>query len=115
MYWDETPSPLTSCPGYTSPAGLPLVIQVGSGAGVPVVTAHSFMRGNTPLEHCVFDETTYYNPDSSLQGLGRAILSSRDAIVLLARQPLTANTNYTASVTVDGQTHTWSFTVGNIP
>ncbi len=115
MYWDETPSPLTSCPGYTSPAGLPLVIQVGSGAGVPKVTAHSFVRGSTPLEHCVFDETNYYNPNGSLQGLGRAILSSRDAIILLARQPLAANTTYTASVTVDGLTHTWSFTVGNIP
>lgn len=115
MYWDETPSPLTSCPGYTSPAGLPLVIQVGSGAGVPNVTAHSFLQGSTPLEHCVFDETNYSNPNGSLQGLGRAILSSRDAIILLARQPLAANTTYTASVTVDGRTYTWSFTVGNIP
>lgn len=115
MFWGETPNPLTSCPGYTSPAGLPLMIQIGPGTAVPDVTAHSFFRGSTPLEHCVFDETDYRNPDGSQQGTGRAILGLRDAIILLPRQPLAANTTYTASVTVNGQTYKWSFTVGNIP
>lgn len=29
------------------------------------VTAHSFSQGGTPLEHCVFDETSYMNGSCS--------------------------------------------------
>lgn len=113
LHWGEYPSPLTSCPGYSSPSGLPIILQIGSGNLVPNVTSHSFMQGSTPLEHCVFDETSYSNPDGSQQSLGRGILNSRDAIILIPRNPLTPGGSYTASITVSGQTHTWSFTVSS--
>jgi hypothetical protein len=112
-HWVELPSPLTSCPGYTTPSGLPIVLQIGSGELVPHVTAHSFRRGNTLLEHCLFDETSYINPDSGQQSLGRTILDFRDAIILIPRQPLTPGASYIVSITVNERTHTWSFTVSS--
>jgi len=71
------------------------------------------MQGSTPLEHCVYDETSYTNPDGSDQSLGRSILDARDAIVLIPREPLTPGSSYTVSITVSGQTYAWSFTVSS--
>jgi len=113
LHWGESPNPLTSCPGYTAPAGLPILLQVGPGGLVPDVTSTSFTQSSTALEHCTFDETSYANPDSSLQSLGRSILATRDAIVLIPRAPLMPGTTYTVSVTVDGQNYVWSFTVAS--
>jgi uncharacterized protein YkwD len=115
LHWGGTPDPLTSCPGYTAPAGLPLLIQAGPGDLTPTVTAHDFRAGALPLEHCIFTETTYINPDPAQQSLGRGIMAGRDAIVLIPRQPLTPGTHYTASLTIDGVTHSWTFQVASTP
>lgn len=112
LHWGGYPSPLTSCPGYSAPSGLPLILQIGSGNQTPVVSATSFTQEGRSLEHCVFDETTYRNPDRTQQNLGRSILKARNAIVLVPRVPLSAGATYWASVTVNGQTHAWSFNVG---
>jgi uncharacterized protein YkwD len=112
-HWGEYPSPLTSCPGYQAPTGLPIILQLGSGNQTPLVTGHSFLVGNTSLEHCVFDETSYENPNNTDRILGRAILSARNAIVLIPREPLQPGTSYTVSITTNNQTYTWSFLVGN--
>jgi len=105
------PSPLTSCPGYTTPSGLPLIIQIGSGNLTPVVSATSFTQNGQALEHCAFDESTYVNPDRIQQKLGRTILGARDAIVLIPRSPLSSGSTYTASITANGHTYTWSFSI----
>lgn len=106
------PSTLAGCRGYRAPSGLPVIIQIGSGNLTPVVSATSFAQNGRPLEHCVFDETTYSDPDREQQKLGRSILGARDAIVLVPRFPLTAGATYTASVTVNGHTYIWSFSIG---
>ena len=108
-----SPDPLASCPGYTAPSGLPLILQIGPGNLTPEVSTTSFTQNGRPLEHCVFDETTYRNPDRTQQKLGRGILGARDAIVLVPRAPLTAGTTYTAAVTVNGRRYTWSFSAGS--
>ena len=108
-----SPDPLAGCPGYTTPSGLPLILQVGPGNLTPEVSATSFTQNGQPLEHCVFDETTYRDPDREQQLLGRSILGARDAIVLIPRFPLATGTIYTASVTVNGRRHTWSFSTGS--
>lgn len=105
----EYPDPLSSCPGYSAPAGLPLILQVGPGDLTPQVSSHSFRSGSQELPHCVFDETSYSNPDRSAQFLGRAILNSRDAIVLIPREPLVPGRTYSVSITESGETHQWSF------
>jgi uncharacterized protein YkwD len=107
----EYPNPLASCPGYTAPAGLPILLQLGQGEVVPQVTGHSFKEGNKNLEHCVFDETNYANDSIMVEGLGQNILDSHDAVVLIPRQPLTPGLSYTVSITTNGQTYTWSFEV----
>ena len=71
------------------------------------------MQDATSLEHCLFDETSYTNPSGSTQTTGRNILNGRDAIVLIPKQPLTPGATYTVSITANGQTHAWSFTVSN--
>jgi uncharacterized protein YkwD len=113
-YWGEYPDPLTSCPGYTSPSGLPIILQVGSGALDPVVNSHIFLQDKTPLENCVFTESTYANPDQEAQDLGRAILDYRDAIVLVPREPLASGTTYTVSMVVDGISYTWTFETAGV-
>jgi hypothetical protein len=112
-HFTEYPSPLSSCAGYSTPVGLPIIIQIGPGDVTPKVTAHSFKQGSEPLEHCIFDETTYKNPESATQSLGRAILGSRDAIVLIPKYPLFPGSTYSVSVSVNGKTINWSFTVSD--
>lgn len=107
----ETPSPLTSCPGYATPSGLPVVLIFGGGDPAPVVSEHSFTQGGTPLEHCVFDGTNYVNPDAGWQSLGRSILRGRNAVVLVPRAPLTSGASYTTSITADGKAYQWTFSV----
>lgn len=113
-HWGEWPSPLTSCPGYSEPTGLPILVQIGMGDQTPHVTAHSLRRDGINLEHCVFDETSYTHPDGSSQWVGRSILDGRDAVVLIPRQPLLPGATYDVSLTVNGRTYAWSFTVANI-
>jgi hypothetical protein len=107
----EHPNPLTSCPGYASPSGLPIIVQLGPGHLAPQVSASSFSTGSNQLEHCVFSEVNYNNPNSSEQELGRSILAERDAVILIPRQPLSPGSSYTVSIAVDGQTYTWTFEV----
>jgi hypothetical protein len=111
----EGPDPLTSCPGYVAPSGPPLILQLGTGSITPSVTASSLLRNGTPVEHCVFDETNYVNPDPGSQSLGRAILDGRDAIVIMPRNTLVVGATYQASVTSNAQTTTWTFTVTSGP
>lgn len=112
LHWGETPDPLTSCPGYTAPVGLPITLQLGSGNITPSVTAHSFTTASgTALEHCVFDETNYYNPSDYEQYWIRSILDQRDAIVLIPKEPLSPGETYKVSITTNGKTYAWSFKV----
>ncbi|MGH2538334.1 MAG: hypothetical protein ACRDHL_13140, partial [Candidatus Promineifilaceae bacterium] len=107
----EWPDPLASCPGYSAPAGLPLLLQLGDGSLNPAVSSHSLTQGGQELPSCRFDETDYFNPDGGAQSVGRVILNSRDAVVIIPRDPLTPGVSYTASVTAGGQTFSWSFSV----
>jgi putative cell wall-binding protein len=105
---NEWPDPLSGS-GWTAPSGPPVFLLVGSGGGIPSVSASSLMHEGQPLQHRVLTETTYTNSDSGSQSLGRAILGQRDAIVVMPRYPLVAGEEYTVSVTDRGTTHTWSF------
>src|SRR5262249_54500164 len=71
---NEQPDPLTSCPGYTAPSGLPIILQIGPGGTGINVTASSIKQGSTLLASCVFGPSTYTNPITDLQTLGRQIL-----------------------------------------
>ncbi|MEK7215129.1 MAG: CAP domain-containing protein [Chloroflexota bacterium] len=108
----ESPNPLGPCEGYRAPTGAPVLLQLGAAVIEPAVTATSITLDGAPLEHCVFDHTTYTHPDPATQESGRAALGNgRNAVVLIPRAPLTAGGAYTVSITAAGSTATWSFIV----
>lgn len=118
----ESPDPLThktcSDSGFTAPTGLPIIIQLGAdpkGTNTPSVTNVSVKKGSTDLTICWFDETSYTNPDSSLQDTARNGLNVHDAVIIIPEDPLEAGATYTVSVTADGLTHEWTFTASSIP
>ncbi len=110
----EYPSPLTSCPGYEAPAGLPLIVQLGSGGAVPHVTGSWILDGDVALPHCVFDESTYRNVDNAQQQLGRRILAARNAIVLIPRAPLRPGSRYRAVIEVNRRMIDWTFSISKV-
>jgi len=111
---NESPDPLSNS-GYTPPSGLPIIIQLGAGSITPSVTNTSLTTGGNPVEHFWYDETNYTNSDIDDQNLGRAVLGSRDAVVIMPRNILTAGATYNVSVTANGNTYNWSFTVASAP
>lgn len=110
---NESPDPLTSTPGFTAPSGLPLYVLLGTGGVTPQVTASSLSSRGIGLTHAVFDETSYVNPDSGTQSLGRAVLASRDMVVIIPRDPLVRGETYSVSLTVSGQIISWTFAVAS--
>jgi uncharacterized protein YkwD len=107
----ETPQALTSCPDYSVPVGRVLILQADPSQPDASASDSSFTHNGQQLEHCVFDSTTYSNPNLSLQSLGRSILDMRNAIVLIPRAPLVPGEAYTASLTISGTTYEWTFSV----
>lgn len=111
----EWPDPLKSCAGYSRPTGAPILLQLGDGSLTPNVTGYALTRDGQPLEACLFDETSYTNPNAFEQQTGRTILGERDAVILLPRQPLTINQTYTVQIFANGETYTWSFNTQKSP
>jgi hypothetical protein len=104
----EYPDSLTAC-GYAQPAGVPLIFEYGEGGGATRVGAHALLRDGAPVAHCVFDASSYTNPDPAAQALGRAILGDFSAVVIVPRRPLAPGSTYTVHLVVDGQPYSWSF------
>ena len=107
----EWPNPLTSCAGYSAPAGLPIIVQLGSGSLVPYGTKSMVWLGKQRVEHCIFDETSYWNSNSADRELGRSILAARDAIVIVPKYPLKSGATYRVILESSGRTVDWSFRV----
>ena len=105
----EIPNPLSSCPGYALPAGLPITIQFGSGYRGRLVS-YSLRGPAGPLETCGFDWTSYRNPRAVEQAHGRKSLQMFGGMVLVPREPL-ANGHYDVTVDTGRQTLTWSFVI----
>jgi hypothetical protein len=105
----EWPDPVGSCPGYSRPTGAPIVVQFGDGSTKPVVSSFALLMGDKVLDACLFDEMSYRNGDSYAQKVGRTILDEQDAVVILPREPLAADAEFTVQLVANGQTYTWSF------
>ncbi|MCB9446612.1 MAG: hypothetical protein H6669_20460 [Ardenticatenaceae bacterium] len=105
----EWPDPLTSCPGYSTPTGAPIIVQLGNGNVTPSVSSFTVSTDGKILDACLFDQTSYRNPDAYAQKIGRTILDEQDAIVILPRQPLAADAEYTVQLVTNGHTYSWSF------
>lgn len=109
-FGNEWPNPLTSCEGYSAPAGLPLTIQVGR-IITAQLSAYSIVRDGEALEACGIDASSYRNPVPAEQERVRDVLHSLGAVVIIPRHPLSEG-SYDASATVNGREYKWSFTIG---
>ena len=105
----EWPSPLTSCAGYTFPAGLAATIQLGSMVDAKL-SSYQVARDGNPIESCGIDATNYENPVSAEQDRGRSILRELGAVIIIPRDPLLAG-QYSVSATINNHPYQWSFTV----
>ena len=112
---DEWPDPLSSCRGFTTPAGLPVTLQLG--AMVPArLSAFSIRRGADAqtLEACGFDSSSYVNPSAADQERARNIMSQLGAVVVIPRAPLVPG-EYWVEMTVNGHSYRWHFVAGGAP
>ena len=85
---NEVPDPLTSCPGYQSPAGLPIVANFGD--DLPFVSAR-LTRDGAVLPTCAIDGLNYANDNGDTRAEGRRILAKHQ-VVLIPKDPLRAGT-----------------------
>lgn len=111
----EWPEPLSSCPGYQQPTGPPIILQIGDGSVSTRATGHNLRLGDEILDSCLFDESSYRNPDTFQQQTGRVILNEQDAIVIIPRVPLVVGQHYTVLIEANEQVYTWSFDAVNRP
>jgi uncharacterized protein YkwD len=93
---DEWPDPLDSCPSnWGLPSGLPIIVMFPQD---PLgVSAHMTSAG-APVELCVFSAGDYRNSVSDAQALGRTILESRNAAVVIPRHPLAEGQQHSVTV-----------------
>ena len=106
----ENPDALTSCPGYTHPAGFPITLQLRDPL---TLVSTELLKDGVPAEHCSFDANTYANPDPALQQVGRDVLTVGNAAAVIPREELVEGSVYTVTFTVNGGAeHSWSFTAG---
>lgn len=108
--------PLTSCPGYTRPAGGPILLSLGWGRDADVavrLSSYSLSESGKRLESCAFDATSYQNPDIDQQTIVRRELINTLGAVMIPRNPLEAGHTYDVSMTVNDKTYEWSFTTAS--
>jgi hypothetical protein len=103
------PNPLTACPGYTAPSGLPISLQL---AEVPDITSASLLENGVPVEHCVVDADSYTNPDPLHEEVARSLMETWRFGIVIPRAALNVGSTYTVNVTVNGEELSWSFAVG---
>ena len=114
----ERPDPLTACPDYERPVGLPLFVMEepdrtwSDGAwhwNAPSIVRTRLTLEGEAVEHCAFDADTYVNPDPDAEDLARRIMAGSGAMVLVPRHPLEPSSSYEVEVVTDRGTHTWTF------
>jgi hypothetical protein len=108
----EWPDPLTSCSGYSVPAGYPITLQLGSlvNSGISSYSLKQTAPTTAALEACAFDGNNYDNPDPGTQNMIRNQLTNFGAVVMIPRAPLAAG-DYSVSITAGGHEYAWSFSV----
>lgn len=106
----EWPNPLTSCPGYTTPTGVPITLQLGIDTSA-VLQSYSLEKNGAPVEACGFDAGSYRNPDPISVKRARSGLRHFGAVIIVPRKPLVPGATYLVRATVSGTPYAWSFTV----
>ena len=108
----ESPNPLSACPGYEAPTGLPITLQMGPVKRLEF-TPPTLTENGKPVEKCTFDATTYTNQDRSAQEYARRELHDSGAIVIIPKVPLKPGASYAVSISANGTAYSWTFRVAN--
>jgi hypothetical protein len=109
----EIPNPLTSCPGYHLPVGLPITIQVGTGYR-GYLASYLLRDSSGPVAVCGFDWKSYQNPNAYVRDQARKELRMFGGMILIPRSPL-KDGRYIVSVDTVREKLEWSFTIANRP
>jgi hypothetical protein len=104
----EFPDPLEGCPGYETPTGLPITLQVGRLTQLELGTT-SLTEDGAEVEHCTFDATSYSNQNQAAREYARWELRSSGAVVMIPRAPMKSGARYAVTISVNQQTYSWSF------
>lgn len=106
----EYPDPVRGC-GFSYPTGAPIYVLLKRPS--PVV-GHSLKADGDAVKHCVYDKNTYKNPSDSARKLGRLILKSYKAIVVIPKEPLRSEAEYDVVVRTKAKRIAWSFTTSDL-
>jgi hypothetical protein len=109
----EYPDPMSSCPGFARPIGVPIILELGApreGDEVKV-SSSSLSDGAAQIESCAFDATTYSNPDGLQQMQTRRMLHYGGIVVVIPKKPLQPGHAYNVNIVADSQTYAWSFSI----
>ena len=106
----EWPNPLTSCPGYSPPVGLPISLQMGRQIKLQSYSLRDLTKDRA-VEACAFDAATYENPDLVAERHARETLKIYGAIVLIPRHALIPGHHYRVEVKTLRHTVNWSFAI----
>jgi alpha-tubulin suppressor-like RCC1 family protein len=104
----ESPNPLSGCPGYATPTGLPILVLLPTD---PSGSTASVTQDGVAVPACVFDGQSYTNPDPATQSSGRNILTVRKTVMIIPRQPLRPGSTYTVGLKTGLYDLGWSFRV----
>jgi hypothetical protein len=97
----EFPDPLSACPGYSAPTGLPVFVELGGNIAT-TVGLNTFTANGVPVQHCVIDST-----NSALS----PYLTGRGGVIVIPQTPLQPGVVYVVSLTINNLPYTWSFQV----
>ena len=111
----EMPNPLSACPNYTKPTGVPITIQLGNFIAIKLgpfsIKQLDASGAATEIDACGFDSSTYTNPDPAIQQAARDTLNAYGAVVVVPREPLIPGSRYGVSLTANGHPYNWQFSV----
>jgi hypothetical protein len=109
----DLPNPLTACPGFSAPTGIPIVLQLGEGYGTDgsvQLTEHSISRDGVALDHCLITAASYRGASDEQTEIGKRGLEMTGSAIMLPLHPL-APGHYQALMAEDSKRQEWSFTI----
>jgi hypothetical protein len=108
----DWPAPLSACPGYSTPTGPPIILQLGKGASNdgPDVSAHTLTHDGQDVTHCLIAQTSLgSDADSSHSNPIWQYLNAFGAVIIIPREPFAPSSTYSVSITADSNNNSWSF------
>lgn len=105
----EWPDPIPGCAGYAHPVGAPVALLLGYGQSV---RSAAIKVNGKPVAACLLTAQTFTGASESDTRVGRNVLASQGAALLLPRKPLPAGASVRVSFSTSAGPAAWTFKVG---